>query len=109
MKYSRHKCLVNEYLLTHPNGGEQFKRNSSQDKSDLDVLLENHRFIWEEEEEDDADDDQNKDGGSSNKRASASSSSLSWGQRLAKKYYERLYREYCICDLTRYKENKVGL
>jgi hypothetical protein len=26
---------------------------------------------------------------------------------LAKKYYEKLFREYCISDLSRYKENKV--
>lgn len=31
------------------------------------------------------------------------------GKRLAKKYYEKLFREYCIADLSRYKENKVAL
>jgi protein FRA10AC1 len=84
---------VNEYLLTHPDGRDQLRRNASADQTDLDVLLEHHRFIWED------DDDQGEDG----------KSSLSWGQRLAKKYYERLYREYCICDLSRYDENKVRL
>lgn len=28
-------------------------------------------------------------------------------KRLAKKYYDKLYKEYCIADLSRYKENKV--
>jgi protein FRA10AC1 len=37
------------------------------------------------------------------------SSSLTWEQKLAKKYYEKLFREYCICDLSRYKENKVSV
>lgn len=26
---------------------------------------------------------------------------------MAKKYYDKLFKEYCICDLSRYKENKV--
>lgn len=28
---------------------------------------------------------------------------------LAKKYYDKLFKEYCIADLSKYKENKVGL
>ena len=31
----------------------------------------------------------------------------SWEKRLAKKYYDKLFKEYCICDLTLYKQNKV--
>lgn len=30
-------------------------------------------------------------------------------KELAKKYYDKLFKEYCIADLSRYKENKVGL
>lgn len=30
-------------------------------------------------------------------------------KRLAKKYYDKLFKEYCIADLSRYKENKVCL
>jgi protein FRA10AC1 len=30
-----------------------------------------------------------------------------WEKRLAKRYYDKLFKEYCICDLTYYKENKV--
>jgi len=28
---------------------------------------------------------------------------------LAKKYYDKLFKEYCISDLSRYKENKVNI
>lgn len=28
---------------------------------------------------------------------------------MAKKYYDKLFKEYCICDLTYYKYNKVAL
>lgn len=31
----------------------------------------------------------------------------SWDKALAKKYYDKLYKEYCLADLSRYKENKV--
>lgn len=55
-------------------------------KTDLDVIRENHRFLWD-------DDDEPTD----------------WEQRLAKKYYSKLFREYCICDLTRYKDNKIAM
>ena len=53
-------------------------------KTDQDVIKENHQFIWEDEDECD-----------------------SWDKRLAKKYYDKLYKEYCLADLSRYKENKV--
>lgn len=55
-------------------------------KTDLDVIRENHRFLWDDEDE-----------------------PADWEQRLAKKYYSKLFREYCICDLTRYKDNKIAM
>ncbi|XKL59997.1 hypothetical protein PGB90_001013 [Kerria lacca] len=54
-------------------------------KRDIDVIRENHKFLWNDEEP------------------------RSWEEQLAKKYYDRLYKEYCICDLTFYKEGKVAL
>lgn len=29
-------------------------------------------------------------------------------KELAKKYYDKLFKEYCIADLSKFKENKVG-
>ncbi|TNN50290.1 Protein FRA10AC1 [Liparis tanakae] len=55
------------------------------DKTDSDVLRENHRFLWRDEDEED----------------------MTWEKELAKKYYDKLFKEYCIADLSRYKENKV--
>lgn len=60
----------------------------SKDKTDFDVIRENHKFLWDENDEKNLD---------------------TWEKRLAKKYYDKLYREYCIADLSRYKENKVCL
>jgi hypothetical protein len=39
----------------------------------------------------------------------ADDSREAWEKRLARRYYERLYREYCIADLTRYREGQVGM
>lgn len=33
---------------------------------------------------------------------------MTWEKELAKKYYDKLFKEYCIADLSRYKENKFG-
>lgn len=51
------------------------------------MIRENHRFLWDDEEKEPEE----------------------WEQRLAKKYYSKLFREYCICDLTRYKDNKIAM
>nr|CAG4646675.1 EOG090X0H59 [Macrothrix elegans] len=84
--YDRHKMLINQYYMSVPGRAGLFKRDSSKDKRDLDVIRENHQFLWEESDVVDT-----------------------WGKQLAKKYYDKLFKEYCICDLRRYKENKVGL
>ena len=59
--------------------------NRANDKTDIDVIHENHRFLWSDN------DDANE----------------TWAKRLAKKYWDKLFKEYCIADLSRYKENKV--
>lgn len=84
--YSRHKKFINDYLLYYGGSASHFQRDTSQDKTDFDVIRENHRFLWNDDDED-----------------------ISWGKRLAKKYYDKLFKEYCIADLSRYKENKIAL
>lgn len=83
--YELHKHLVNVYNLNTKGSTSLLRRDTSQDRTDLDVIRENHKFLWEEDEVVD-----------------------SWEKQLAKKYYDKLFKEYCICDLTRYKENKVS-
>jgi len=88
--YDRHKILVNTYLINRPGDAARIlSRDTSRDRTDMDVVRENHRFIWSEE-------DGNED-------------SLTWEQRLAKKYWQKLYHEYCITDLSLYKANKVAM
>ncbi|KAI8043816.1 protein FRA10AC1 [Drosophila gunungcola] len=80
----RHNYILNNYVLNSPSEAE-----SRRHKRDIDVIRENHRFLWEDEEVD--------------------TDSLSWEQRLALRYYKKLFKEYCIADLSRYKENKIAL
>eukprot|EP00747_Dinoflagellata_sp_TGD_P186862 gnl/TRDRNA2_/TRDRNA2_44202_c0_seq1.p1 gnl/TRDRNA2_/TRDRNA2_44202_c0~~gnl/TRDRNA2_/TRDRNA2_44202_c0_seq1.p1 ORF type:complete len:334 (-),score=59.12 gnl/TRDRNA2_/TRDRNA2_44202_c0_seq1:69-1070(-) len=54
-------------------------------KSDLQLLHESHRFLRNEEDDDG-----------------------SWEARLAKRYYDRLFKEYVICDLSGYKKGEIG-
>ncbi len=84
--YSRHKALVNQYLLFNGRGIEHFKRSTENDRNDFTVLAEEHKFLWEPGE-----------------------GTETWEKRLAKAYYDKLFKEYAITDLSRYKENKVAL
>ncbi|XP_076241647.1 protein FRA10AC1 homolog [Calliopsis andreniformis] len=85
--YDRHKKLINDYLTLYGGSVVSLKRDTSRDKTDYDVIKENHRFLWDQDN--DVPD--------------------TWGARLAKKYYDKLFKEYCIADLTYYKQNKVAL
>lgn len=84
--YSRHKKFINDYLMYYGGSTSHFQRDTSRDKTDFDVIRENHQFLWDDDDEE-----------------------MSWGKRLAKKYYDKLFKEYCIADLSRYKENKLAL
>ena len=84
--YSRHKALVNQYLLATGRGIEHVQRSTEKDRNDYSVLREQHKFLWEADDKVD-----------------------SWEKKLAKTYYDRLFKEYAIADLSRYKENKIAL
>ncbi|XP_008311969.1 protein FRA10AC1 [Cynoglossus semilaevis] len=84
--FERHKKFVGDYILYYGGHMANLKRSTANDKTDHDVLRENHRFLWRDEDEED----------------------MTWEKELAKKYYDKLFKEYCIADLSRYKENKFG-
>jgi protein FRA10AC1 len=84
--YSRHKALINQYLLATGRGIEHVQRSTENDRNDYTVLREQHKFLWEPDDKVD-----------------------SWEEKLAKTYYDRLFKEYAIADLSRYKENKIAL
>ncbi|KAL1476648.1 hypothetical protein MTO96_036357 [Rhipicephalus appendiculatus] len=64
--YTRHKKLINDYLLCYPGSTSKLKRDTSRDRTDFD-------------------------------------------KQLAKRYYDKLFKEYCICDLTYYQANKIAM
>lgn len=76
----RHDYILKTFILNRN------AQTNSKHKRDIDVIRENHKFLWEDEDATD-----------------------SWETRLAKKYYDKLFKEYCISDLSRYKENKIAL
>ncbi|XP_023698137.1 protein FRA10AC1 [Paramormyrops kingsleyae] len=84
--FERHKKFVGDYIMYYGGKMTDFKRSVVNDKTDFDVVRENHRFLWREEDHED----------------------MTWEKDLAKKYYDKLFKEYCISDLSRYKENKFG-
>ncbi|XP_072312509.1 protein FRA10AC1 [Eucyclogobius newberryi] len=84
--FERHKKFVNDYILYYGGQMADFNRSAATDKTDYDVIRENHRFLWKDEDEEE----------------------MTWEKDLAKKYYDKLFKEYCIADLSRYKENKFG-
>lgn len=83
--YEIHKRLVNDYLLKQPGDTRFLGRDTTKDRTDHDVLKSSHRFIW--------DDDEPK----------------TWEEKLAKKYFDKLFKEYAIADLTYYRDNKIAL
>ena len=83
--YSRHKTIINRYLLSTGKTIKDVIHSTEKDKNDYDVIREEHRFLWDE------------------------ASPTTWEEKLAKAYYDCLFKEYAISDLSLYKENKVAL
>lgn len=83
--YEKHVRYVNNYVLWYGNGSEL--KNQAPTRSDYDIIEEEHRFVWTEEDE----------------------STMTWEKEQAHKYYGKLFKEYCIADLSRYKENRIAM
>lgn len=81
--YERHKKFLNDYVKYY--GKEKPCGERLPVKTDQDALREGYRFIRTEEDDMDA----------------------SWEQRLVKRYYDKLFKEYCIADMSKYKTGKV--
>uniref|UniRef100_A0A914E6I7 Protein FRA10AC1 n=1 Tax=Acrobeloides nanus TaxID=290746 RepID=A0A914E6I7_9BILA len=87
--YSRHKMFMNNYYLYYKGSSNKFVRDSSNDKNDYDIIKEQHRFLWDEK--------------------SSLEAEKNWDARLAKRYYDKLFKEYCIADLSKYQENRFAM
>eukprot|EP00271_Cylindrocystis_brebissonii_P017488 TRINITY_DN4567_c0_g2_i1.p1 TRINITY_DN4567_c0_g2~~TRINITY_DN4567_c0_g2_i1.p1 ORF type:complete len:132 (+),score=8.95 TRINITY_DN4567_c0_g2_i1:252-647(+) len=84
----RHTKFMNDYVAFYKRPGERIGRAPVLPlKTDQDTLRESYRFIRSEEDDVEG----------------------TWEQRLAKRYYDKLFKEYCLADMSRYKEGKIGL
>lgn len=83
--YDRHKKFLKDYVGFY--GEERPTYEKLPIKTDKDTLREGYRFIRSEEDDMDP----------------------SWEQRLVKRYYNKLFKEYCIADMSQYKTGKIGL
>ncbi|CAI8607528.1 unnamed protein product [Vicia faba] len=84
--YDRHKKFIQDYVSFY---GKEEKPSTLKlpIKTDKDTLREGYRFIRSEEDDMDP----------------------SWEQRLVKRYYAKLFKEYCLADMSQYKSGKIGL
>ncbi|XP_065626804.1 uncharacterized protein LOC112038771 isoform X5 [Quercus suber] len=80
--YDRHKKFLKDYASFY--GKEDSRNVKLPVKTDRDTLREGYRFIRTEEDDMDP----------------------SWEQRLVKRYYDKLFKEYCIADMSQYKTGK---
>ncbi|KAH7527851.1 hypothetical protein FEM48_Zijuj05G0010400 [Ziziphus jujuba var. spinosa] len=103
--YDRHKKFIKDYVIEFSlmiivcdavdfYGKEKSAQVKLPIKTDQDTLREGYRFIRSEEDDMDP----------------------SWEQRLVKRYYDKLFKEYplydviyCIADMSHYKSGKIGL
>ncbi|KAI8970673.1 folate-sensitive fragile site protein Fra10Ac1-domain-containing protein [Pilobolus umbonatus] len=82
--YARHKVLIHDYLTYYR--GTIPTNIPTEYKTERDILNEEHQFV-----------------------RTPSEIPQTWEQRIAKKYYDQLFKEYTICDLRKYKEGKIAL
>lgn len=83
--YDRHKELIRNYVKYYDGKISDFERDTSKDRNDFTVLKENHKFLWD------------------------SDKIQSWEEKIAKRYYDKLFKEYCIADLSKYQSQKIAL
>ncbi|XP_072990394.1 uncharacterized protein [Typha latifolia] len=83
--YERHKKFMKDYAQFY--GREENMNGALPVRTDRDVLREGYRFILSEEDDVDS----------------------TWEKRLVKRYYDKLFKEYCIADMSQYKKGKIGL
>ena len=81
----RHRHFLQQ--CPHLSGGSAAARGAAE-RSDLDVVRDEHRFLWDR---------------------AAEKAPLTWEQRLARRYHEKLFKEYALADMSRYREGQVGL
>ena len=88
----RHRVFLEYYDRFYGGGEDAARARASVLRApvadDLSVVKSSFRFLRSDEDDD---------------------ALSAWEARLARRYYDRLFREYCVADLSRCRERKVGL
>mmetsp|Transcript_26337 Transcript_26337/g.46713 ORF Transcript_26337/g.46713 Transcript_26337/m.46713 type:complete len:269 (-) Transcript_26337:41-847(-) len=87
--YERHHKMMRDYIMFYGGKPEDLlpKPPSANVMTDFDILKESYRFLPDEADLDDS----------------------TWEKRMAKKYYDKLFKEYCVGYLQHYREGKIGM
>ncbi|KAG0301491.1 hypothetical protein BGZ98_008301, partial [Dissophora globulifera] len=84
--WSRHQRLIENYVKHYQTPGENSQQETPH-KTERDILVENHRFLRSEQDDEE----------------------LTWEKRIARKYYDKLFKEYALADLRFYKEGRIAM
>ena len=85
----RHDELMGLYASSNRDYDPQLQSSDKLTQSDLELLTKYHEFIRDDEKD-------------------SNLGRQDWGIRMARRYYDKLFKEYALVDLRRYKENKIG-
>eukprot|EP01083_Nonionella_stella_P085383 236775_1 len=83
--WERHQKYIRDYVKFY--GDQTETKTAEPGVSEADILADHYRLIRTDEDNDNS----------------------TWEKRIAKKYYDRLFREYGLVDMSRYKEGKFGI
>ncbi|GJJ73752.1 protein FRA10AC1 [Entomortierella parvispora] len=85
-QWDRHQSYMRHYA-SYNNPRNLQQHQSRLGKTENEILKENHRFLRSDQEDEE----------------------LTWEQRIAKKYYDRLFKEYALVELRFYKEGRFAV
>ncbi|KAF0982088.1 hypothetical protein FDP41_011949 [Naegleria fowleri] len=85
--------LLDESDANQPINGDIKKISKSEYQNDMQILKKHYQFVRPSSEQADENDDPDE----------------AYGKTLAKEYESKLFRDYAVADLSKYKEGKLGL
>jgi protein FRA10AC1 len=89
--FAKHERLIEVYQQSKSESQNRLYQTTTELlPNDIEALQRNHQFVRDDEEDEKA-------------------MSRSWEVRMARKYYNRLFKEYAVGDFSRYREGKIGL
>ncbi|KAJ8325847.1 hypothetical protein O5D80_006033 [Batrachochytrium dendrobatidis] len=92
--FQRHQKLVYDYMTNYATPKNSLGTNRTeytgkeiQGLTEADILKQHHKFL----------------------RSNQDDAESTWETRIAKKYYDKLFKEYCLAEMSLYKEGKIAM